>query len=159
MNNRNSFSIDNFINNRELNIMKAVLPLLPPSTQRFLAMYIAMKELSNIFGLLGALGKGSFYTENNNDDNIDFSKIFEAVKGFLKPSELETIENYYNMMNMMKMFGEMSAMFEDTADNSDDSDNNDHNSGNNSSGFNMDMLKAMLTPEQSAIFDSFSNMN
>ena len=141
MNKNNSFSINNFVNNKELNIMKAVLPLLPPDTQKFLAIYIAMKELSDIFSLFDSLTKGNFTTNTSDCSNLDISKLFETIKKFLDPSEVEMYENYINIINVMKMYNEMSSMFE----------------GDTNSGFNMDALKSMLTPEQSAIFESLNN--
>lgn len=137
MKNNNSFSIDSFVNNKELNIMKAVLPLLPPQPQKFLAIYIAMNELSSIFSLMNAIGNGNLACNKTTDTEIDFSKIFEAIKKFLDPSEVEMYENYMNIMNVMNTMN----MFNDMSD----------------GDFNMDSLKSMLTPEQSAIFDSFSN--
>ena len=137
MKKNNSFSIDSFVNNKELNIMKAVLPLLPPQTQKFLAIYIAMSELSNIFSLLNAVGSGNFTCNNKHNAELDISKIFEAIKKFLDPSEVEMYENYINIMNVMNTMN----MFNDMSD----------------GDFNMDSLKSMLSPEQSAIFDSLSN--
>lgn len=137
MKKNNSFSIDSIVNNKELNIMKAVLPLLPPQTQKFLAIYIAINELSNIFALMNAIGSGNFAYNNKTNSEMDFSKIFEAIKKFLDPSEVEMYENYMNIINVMNTM----SMFNDMSD----------------GDFNMDSLKSMLTPEQSAIFDSFSN--
>ncbi len=137
MKKNNSFSIDSFANNKELNIMKAVLPLLPPQTQKFLAIYIAMNELSNIFSLFNAIGSGNFTCNDNQNSEPDFSKIFDSIKKFLDPSEVEMYENYINVMNIMNTMN----MFNDMSD----------------GDFNMDSLKSMLTPEQSAIFDSLSN--
>ncbi len=136
----NSFTIDNFVNNKELNILKAVLPLLPGKLQRFMAIFIAMQELSNIFALLNAISNNSFESSCNHQDEPDISKIFEAVKKHLDPSEAEAIDNYINMMNMMNIMNQMSAENEDTE------------------GMNLDALKAMLNPEQSAIFDTLSNI-
>ena len=144
----NSFNLDWYVNNKELNILKAVFPHLPANIQKFMAIYIAMKELSNIFALLNAVNSHRFDTPANNDSKLDISKILEAVKSHLDPSETEMIENYINMMNMMKMMNEMSDMTDGTSSDSDSS---------SAGGFNMDMLKGMLTPEQSAIFDSLSN--
>ncbi len=152
MKRKNTFSIDNFVNNKELNIMKAVLPFLPPQTQRFMAIFIAMNELSSVFALLNAIGNGNLFSNNKCEQEPDVSKIFETIKKFLDPSEVEMYENYLNMMNTIKMFNEMSSMF-----NNDEQEYSDGNNSSNSGGFNMDMLKAMLSPEQSAIFDSLSN--
>ncbi len=147
----NSFNINQYINNKELNILKAVLPHIPANYQKFLAIYIAMKELSNIFNLINAISNNSFITTNSCNSELDISKIFESVKTFLNPDECETIDNYLNAMSMMKMMNEMSAMSEENFSSNQDS--------STSNGFNMDILKSMLTPEQSAIFDSLSNNN
>ena len=128
--------------------MKAVLPLLPSNMQKFMAIYIAINELSNIFKLFDALNNGTLNQETGFDGNLDISKIFESIKKFLDPKEAEMYENYINIMNVMKMYNEMSSMFENTSDEGE---------GNTNSGFNMDILKSMLTPEQSAIFESLNN--
>lgn len=147
MHKKGSFSIDNFINNKELNIMKAILPLLPSHMQKFMAIYIAINELSNIFKLFEVLGNGNFSQESNHNENLDIRTIFETIKKYLDPKEAEMYENYINIINVMKMYNEMSSMFENES-----SDEN-----NTNAGFNMDILKSMLTPEQSAIFESLNN--
>ncbi len=147
MHKKNSFSIDNFINNKELNIMKAVLPLLPSHIQKFMAIYIAINELSNAFNLLDALNNGNLSQEHKPTETLDISKLFDSIKKYLDPKEAEMYENYINIINVMNMYNEMSSMFEN--DSSDDNNTN--------GGFNMDILKSMLTPEQSAIFESLNN--
>lgn len=156
----NSYNIDNFVNNKELNILKAVLPHLPSNIQRFMAIYIAMKELSNIFALLNAVNSNSFESNCNDNTNLDIEKILDAVKKHLDPSEAEAIDNYIGIMNMMKIMNEMSAFEDENSSGCRDTSSNDDSSNSNSSGgMNFDILKSMLSPEQSAIFDTLSNMN
>lgn len=144
MDNIKQNSLDNLINNKELNILKAVFPLMPPNIKHVLAMYIAMKELSNAFLIIKLANIPHNFSSGNT--SLDFNKIFEAAKKHLNPSEIDSIESYLNIFNTLQMVNDMSSMFD-----SNDADNN------SSAGFNMDILKSMLSPEQSAIFDTFSN--
>lgn len=138
MNSNQNFNIDNLVNNKELNILKAIFPLMPASTKRFISVYIALKELSNISYLLNYANSNISFQNSSSDDSLDFQKIFEAIKKFLSPSEIENIENYLNIMNIFTMYNDM----------------NDEDGG-----FNIDMLKSMLPPEQNAMFEAFSTQN
>ena len=141
--NKYTNNIDAIINNKELNILKSIFSLLPTNAKKGLAIYIAINELTSALSIFKLIGNNNNFNTPSNEE-LDFSKIFEVSKVYLNKEEVESIENYINIFNMMKMFNEMSSTF------SDDS---------NSTGFNPDVLKSMLSPEQAAIFESFSNNN
>ncbi|MBP3338083.1 MAG: hypothetical protein J6L69_01600 [Lachnospiraceae bacterium] len=141
--NKYSNNIDMIINNKELNILKSIFPLLPANAKKGLAVYIAINELTTALSILKLIGNNNNFNTPSTGE-LDFSKIFEVSKAYLSKEEVENIENYINIFNMMKMFNEMSSTFSDESD---------------STGFNPDILKSMLSPEQAAIFETFSNNN
>lgn len=121
-----------------LQILKTCFPYLPVSTRRLLSSYIKLSELS--------VALKSFGTENNNlaacsgDEKKSFVELLEEVRGFCNKKERETIDNALNFMQAFATYRTILAA---------------SSQGEGSASF-ADSLKSMLTPEQQAMFDAFS---
>jgi hypothetical protein len=88
---------DAYISNQSLQMMKLMVPFLPPSSQRILAVMIKFLELQHTLSYFRGMKQKSNATEG----------ILDAIKPFMSPSDTETFDQMMNMMSMMTMMQEM----------------------------------------------------
>ena len=88
---------DEYTTNHSLQMTKLLIPFLPPQTQRSMAIYIKFLELRNTFSSF----RGMKQITSSPDD------IFNSLKPYINPSDLESFDQMMNMMNMMSMMQEM----------------------------------------------------
>ena len=98
---------DSMLTNRNLQILKAVLPYIDYDTGKSLGIYIKFQELKNSFSI--------------NPGSLDFSTLYPIVKDYLTTDEQEMFETFIGMMDMFSMdneakesmFGEYMDMFKE----------------------------------------------
>jgi hypothetical protein len=83
-----------------LQLLKILIPFLPPSNQRMMAVYVRFSELQHIFSSFRNMKQCHPTPEN----------IFDGMKPYLSGPDLETFDQMSNMMNMMSMMQEMQSM-------------------------------------------------
>lgn len=81
------------VSSRPLQMLKLLLPFLPPQNQRMMAIYIKFMEFQNTF----AHFKG--FTNASED-------IFSELMKMMPASTMESYENIMNMMAMAEMFNQ-----------------------------------------------------
>ncbi len=131
---------DNLVCSTQLDMLKLILPFMPPTSQSHFALYIKFQELQETIRFFKHFPEGlsSHDGRETRDENPDFLSI---VRPYLPEENLEMIDNISNMMNMMEMVRQMQAMNQATGEDS-----------------SMDFLKNMLSPEQQAMFDAMNQM-
>lgn len=133
----------------ELQMLKLILPYLPPSVQGFLAFYIKFLELQKTLQYFGI-----FHSSVRQRDTFSKSwdsplSILEDLKPYLGENQ-ETVDTLLSAMSMMDMMkgmempdmsdldmGNLSGMM-DLFNQGSESKNNDNKKGNDEHGFRMD---------------------
>jgi len=119
---------DQSISNHSLQLIKLLIPFLPPQSQRIIAIYVKFMEFQHTL---------SFFQVMKQRD-------WEDLKSYLPRSAMEAYDNILNMMNMVNMMN----MFQDMQNSSDTEAEFDP----------MSMMKDMLTPEQQDMFQMYQGM-
>lgn len=91
---------DQYIATQSLQMTKLLIPFLPPHSQRMLAVYVKFQELSHTMSFFRSMK----YKTNSTED------MFESLKPFLSPEDLDSFDQMQNMMSMMSMMQEMQNM-------------------------------------------------
>ncbi|MFI3171998.1 MAG: hypothetical protein R3Y58_06500 [Eubacteriales bacterium] len=138
---------DNLVSTIELDMMKLLIPFIPAQSQAHFAVYIKFQELQETMRIFKRYPSGIRACDLCEDE--DSADMFSMFKPYLPEESQGMFDNISNMMNMMEMMKQMQAMNEAMNEGSDDSTDNDSS---------MDFLKAMLSPEQQAMFESMSQM-
>ena len=77
-----------------LQITKLLIPYLPPSTQRIMAIYVKFMEFQNTFSTFQAFRQKSNSTQD----------IIQELRPYMPTSAFESIEQIQSMMSMMELF-------------------------------------------------------
>lgn len=131
---------DNLVSSTQLDMMKLLIPFMPPTSQSHFALYIKFQELQETIRFFQHFPEG-IQTSDIVSANNEHSDFLSIIKPYLPEENLEMIDNISNMMNMMNMVRQMQEMSSATGE-----DNT------------MDFLKNMLSPEQQAMFDAMNQM-
>ena len=91
---------DQYISTPSMQMVKLIIPFLPPQSQRMLAVYVKFQELSHTMSFFRSMSSPCHTPED----------MFDNLKPFLSPSDLESFDQMQNMMNMMSMMQEMQNM-------------------------------------------------
>ncbi len=126
---------DSLISHAQLDILKLLLPYIPPSKQRFMATFIKMQELERT---IKYFDKFPAHDDSSSSHSALSLEFLSEIKPYLNADDGGILDTLLSTMSMMDLFQTM------TPTNSDDS-----------SGFSFDILKGMLTPEQQAMMNAF----
>ncbi len=91
---------DQYISNQSLQMTKLLIPFLPPQSQRMIAVYVKFLEFRHTLSFFRNMRRFASSPED----------IFDGLKPYLSPSDLESFDQMQNMMNMMSMMQEMQNM-------------------------------------------------
>ena len=128
--------LDELVTPPSLYTMKLLLPYMPSSLQRTLAIFVKFFEFRQTMEM--------FYGFGNTGKPISSAAIFNDLKHYMNPKEQEMMEQAEGMMNMMEMMKQMQADTEPSSD------------GGGTSPF--DLMKGMLDPEQQSMFDMYNDI-
>ena len=128
--------LDELVTPPSLYTMKLLLPYMPSSLQRTLAIFVKFFEFRQTMEM--------FYGFGNTGKPISSAAIFNDLKPYMNPKEQEMMEQAEGMMNMMEMMKQMQADTEPSSD------------GGGTSPF--DLMKGMLDPEQQRMFDMYNDI-
>lgn len=127
--------LDELVTPPSLYALKLLLPYLPSSMQRTLAVFVKFYEFRRtmeIFHGFGRAGKA-----------ISSDTILKDLRPYMNPKEQEMMEQAESMMNMMEMMKQMQA---------------DPDSSSDSGTSPFDFMKGMLDPEQQSMFDLYNDI-
>ena len=91
---------DEYISNQPLQMMKLLIPFLPPQNQRMFAVYVKFLELRHTLSFFRGMRQKAHSPED----------IFDSIKPYMSPSDAESFDQMMNMMSMMSMVQEMQNM-------------------------------------------------
>ncbi len=147
-------AFDALYTNNQIQKLKVLLPYIDPSMQKNMAVYIKYMELKYTMELFK---KHPFHicAASGETEKPDLKKLCRELKPYSTEAEVKQLEQMESMFQTMEMYQEMnqtmSAMKEMFPDMSGaDTDNPSHSSME-------DMLMGMLSPEQKAMYEAFSN--
>ena len=79
---------------------KLLIPFLPLQSQRMIAVYVKFLELRHTLTFFRSMRQKEHTPED----------IFNSLKPYMSPSDMESFDSMMNMMNMMSMVQEMQNM-------------------------------------------------
>lgn len=129
---------DQLTSSRELQMLKLLLPFTPPESQKFFAFFIRFEELRKTMDYFQSFGRkrhSSFHRAND----VSVTEMFDEIRPFLDEKDAETFDKMIQTFHMMELFRTFQEMNPDPSD-------------------PMSSLKGMLSPEQQAMFDMYSNL-
>lgn len=97
---------DEYISNQPLQMLKLLIPFLPPRNQRMFAVYVKFLELRHTLSFFQGMRQREHSPEN----------IFDAIKPYMSPSDAESFDQMMNMVSMMNMMQEMQNVSDESFD-------------------------------------------
>lgn len=91
---------DQYITTQSLQMTKLMIPFLPPQSQRMIAVYVKFLEFQHTLSFFRSMKQKNYSPED----------IFDGIKPYLSPSDIESFDQMQNMMSMMSMMQEMQNM-------------------------------------------------
>lgn len=91
---------DHYISNQSLQMTKLLIPFMPPSAQRMMAVYVKFLEFRYTLS--------SFHTMRQKMNSPE--DILNSLKPYMSSSDVESFDQAMNMMSMMSMVQEMQNM-------------------------------------------------
>lgn len=146
-------AFDALYTNNQIQKLKVLLPYIDPSMQKNMAIYIKYMELRYTMDLCK---KHPFHicSAASEEQTPDIKKLCRELKPYCTEAEVKQLEQMESMLQTMEMYQEMSQtmsamqeMFPNMGSESSDE----------SSASMENILMGMLSPEQKAMFDAFSN--
>ena len=135
-----------------------MIPYLPPSNQRMLAVYVKFMELQQTFSFFqnfrSDLHSCAFEKEVSSP-----SDILEELRPFLRKSDCEMIDQIQNMLSAMEIAASFQNMTKESSSKQSCSDaSSDSSSSTPASDLSM-LLQGMLSPEQQNLFETYRDLS
>ena len=172
----NVMAFDALYTNNQIQKLKILLPYIDPSMQKHMAIYIKYLELKYTIDLFK---RHPFHIHSTYKENgpPDIKKICQELQPYCTESENKQLEQMMNILKTMEMYQEMSQtigaiqeMFPDMSMGTSGEGpfgsgnpfsmfmNQSDASGDAGEGSSIEnLLMGMLTPEQKAMYETFSN--
>lgn len=136
---------DLLVTTPQLQMIKLLLPYLPPAGQRMLAPFIKFRELSSTLSLFRSRTYGISAQDLQDDRSASPMDLFHDLRPYLKEEDAQMLD----MILMLRDGMEMASM--------QASENADEDGGNSSLFSPADLLAGMLSPEQQDILKGVMN--
>lgn len=136
---------DSIISDKKLQIIKAAIPYIPIGEQKFISIYVKLEELRNTMDIfkqpsVGEVGICSLPNEARNP-----SEMLNAIKTYCNDYERELLDLLTNFMSAFRIYNSYKGQ-----------NNNNNQSGPFDNINPMAAIKNMLSPEQQAMFETYS---
>ncbi|MCM1087769.1 MAG: hypothetical protein NC419_06405 [Muribaculaceae bacterium] len=150
----NVMAFDALYTNNQIQKLKVILPYIDPSMQKNMAVYIKYMELKYTMELCK---RHPFHICSAPDtkQHPDFKKLCRELKVYCTENEVKQLEQMESMLQTMEMYQEMSQTMNAMQELFPDMGSGDTNG---TPGMGMEeLLMGMLSPEQKAMFETFSS--
>lgn len=97
---------DSMVTNRQMQLVKAVIPYIDNRLGIFIGMFVKLQELQNALKINSNMAVSAM----NADKQVDkgqMENLLDDIKEFLSNEDRETIDNISSMMEMMKTMNDM----------------------------------------------------
>lgn len=150
----NVMAFDALYTNNQIQKLKVLLPYIDPAMQKNMAIYIKYMELKYTMDFFR---KHPFHIRaaSEEPEMPDLKKLCRELKPYSTEAEVKQLEQMESMFQTMEMYQEMSqtvSVMQEMFPNMGTAD-----ADNSSTASMEDMLMGMLSPEQKAMFEAFSN--
>lgn len=137
---------DKLISSDWLQMLKLLLPYLPPAKRQTLAIYIKYLELEHTIDFFRHFEQ-DVHAQAFQKETASPSAILEEIRPFLPEQTRNFLDSLLSIFNMMEMVSAMKDMMP--------AENEQSGAGSINP---MDMMKEMLTPEQQDMFEMYRTM-
>ncbi len=103
-------ALDQLVQNRQLQMMKAIIPYMEHPTQRFLSIYLKLTELQNTIRLFqhgNNLHMSELNACQNESQENRMLQMMNDLKAYMNPEDRENIENMLNYMELFSTYGDL----------------------------------------------------
>lgn len=93
---------DSLVSGKNIQIIKTLIPFMPPNSQKILSVMVKVTELQNTIRLVNSPSiRAAGIHINGTGKNL--SDMLEAMKKFLSPQDVEMIDMFMTIMELGKM--------------------------------------------------------
>lgn len=142
--NQDHVDFDSIVSAKQLKIIKAAIPYIPTSEQKFMSIFVKIRELTNTFQLFNRSDDELVSICSVPEESRNPSEMLNAIKNCCEDQEKERIDLIFNLVTATSLYNTYRKQ------------NNDADTSSNNMDF-MSIMKNMLSPEQQAIFETYSN--
>lgn len=137
-------ALDAIATENHLQMIKAAIPYIGGGEQRFISVYVKYLELMNTI---------SFFRNSDSDDMKACSLTAQSnspldmlndIRDYCSEEEKETVDVFINIINSIQLY----QTYKETVGDEDGSPK----------GGPMDLLRGMLSPDQQAMFETYSTL-
>lgn len=140
-----------------LEIVKAAFPHLDSDTQQSAALIVKTGELMEAFQNLKQ--RGTVTTFSIRTQNIDIEALLMSIRNVCYDQERELVDTFLNLIKAKNLYETYSAFASVMATQTENTENSDGEPGSSGGGPDMmEILGALLTPEQKSTFDDINMM-
>ncbi|MGN0299667.1 MAG: hypothetical protein ACI4C1_10890 [Lachnospiraceae bacterium] len=125
--------------NRNLEILKSLLPYFPTSSKRTILTCLKMIEVQRVLTQFDEEQEKTLSACSA--ENCSLEHMLQILKGFCNEKEQEMLDTWLNMMQALQLFREYRK-----------------NAGNTPQSTPMDFLQSMLSPEQKNLLDTYQTL-
>ena len=145
------YAYDTLYTNRQIQMLKLAMPLLPSVYRSFLAIYIKFLELQYTINI----AKNTGFSEDRRNEKTGFSistetmeNYFQSIMPYLSDDDKGKIQKIKNMLQTMEQFKQMKPILDMMSQSKGTSQTDDNY---------MDILKSFLSEDQLLMFDMFNS--
>lgn len=145
------YAFDTLYTNRQIQMLKLAMPLLPSVYRSFLAIYIKFLELQYTINI----AKNTGFSEDRRNEKTGFSistetmeNYFQSIMPYLSDDDKGKIQKIKNMLQTMEQFKQMKPILDMMSQSKGTSQTDDNY---------MDILKSFLSEDQLLMFDMFNS--
>ena len=142
-----------------LQIIKAAFPHLDSDTQQSAELIVKTGELMEVFENLNQRGTVTAFSFKN--QNIDIEALLTSIRNVCYDQERELVDTFLNLIKAKNLYDTYTAFASVMATQTENAENPDGETGSGSSGGSPDMMEilgALLTPEQKSTFENINMM-
>lgn len=151
MENTNDF--DSKITTHNMKLIKAALPYIQVSEQRFLSIYLKFSEFINTIDFFSHNNASVTACEQDTDSQGNLLEMVNALKNVCDDTECETLDMILNFLQAMQIYKTYSEFYKASGEVQQENQESDAPQFQN-----MDILKAFLSPEQQTMFETYKSL-
>lgn len=151
MENTNDFEEN--ITTHNMKLIKAALPYIHVSEQRFLSIYLKFSEFLNTIQFFShnETSLTACQQEHNSQENL--VEMVAALKNVCDDAERESLDMILNFLQAMQLYKTYSEFYKTSSEFAQGNEDNDTPQFQN-----MDILKSFLSPEQQMMFETYKSL-
>lgn len=145
-------AFDTLYTNRQIQMLKLAMPLLPSVYRSFLAIYIKFLELQHTINM----AKNSRFSDSVHYDQGGFTfnaetmdNYFQSIMPYLSDDDKGKVQKVKNMLQTMEQFKQMKPIL--------DMMSQQNGEGSSAEDNYMDILKSFLSEDQLLMFEMFNS--